>query len=80
MSGLRLRNSTDTRVSIVQFTSPSSSSCSGVLRVWVEVTFPSVENLKAGFPSSALPSEEERELPSKQVQTVVLERQALTHL
>lgn len=36
-------------VSIVQFTS-SSSSCSGVLHVWVEVTFPSVENLKAGLP------------------------------
>ncbi len=49
MSGLQLRNSTNTRVSIVQFTS-SSSSCSGVLHVWVEVTFPSVENLKAGLP------------------------------
>lgn len=48
MSGLQLRNATDMRVSIVQFT--SSSSCSGVLRVWVEVTFPSVENLKAGLP------------------------------
>jgi len=40
-------NSTDMGVSIVQFT---SSSCIGVLRVWVEVAFPSVENLKAGLP------------------------------